>query len=79
LLSENRAGTANLDDGQMLEQVETMPDFEEKKIRSELNDIYGKIDRIIARIDAEKSEGAESAANTDEEAPEQTPPQPPQA
>ena len=55
-----------------------MPDFEEKKIRAELADIYGKIDRIIERIDTEKSVGTEAVANTDKEAAEPAPPHPPQ-
>jgi hypothetical protein len=47
-------------------QGEAVADSEEKKIRAELEDIYGKIDRIIKRID---TEDAGKAAPDDTETP----------
>ena len=55
-----------------------MADFEEKKIRAELEDIYGKIDRIIKRIDTEdasKTEPDDTEPHPDADA--SAPPLPP--
>ncbi|MFH1984831.1 MAG: hypothetical protein ABIL58_23565 [Pseudomonadota bacterium] len=56
-----------------------MSDFDEKKIKAELEDIFGKIDRIVKRIDTEdpmkpEPDGEHNHPDTDPPPPLQPPP-----
>jgi len=58
-----------------------MSDFDEEKIKTELDDIFGKIDQIVKRINTEAPENAENEPDQPVAAPpsEESAPPPPES